>query len=173
MFGISKENQQNKQQMKNRSLSLCDISNESFLNSCCRRNRGNISGVIFNLSTCTHVIKDACFEQFTAPLTQIKLNWYQECLIADESGNGNYAAYISNDLLASMIELTCHEARELFKRASQSSRPNETREYKMFEEKRLACERKFADIVSCTMRLKFDLDRNKFCILALDEIKHD
>ena len=156
---------------------LSELANDRFLNSCCRQNRSSSEtssvGIFQNRSTCTHTVMRVSFEKFTAPLKQIKLNWYQECVLEDESKSG-VEAYICNEMLTEMLELTCVEARELFKRSKSqtSQRTDETSEYALFEAKRVGCEKKFADIASCRMHLKYDLERNKFCVMKIDQIQH-
>ena len=78
--------------------------------------------------------------------------------------------YVGDTVLTELLELTCQQAKMLFKlaqeeqKAGQSSHSKET-----FETARKNCENKLESIKSCEMHLKFDLDKKKFCITKMEK----
>lgn len=161
--------------------SLSELTCPQFINSCCRVNRPPPQpNTPFNLSECTHAVRGVTFKSVPVPLAQIKLHWYQECLICSSNSSSaqhsdaGVAAYIGDQVLASWLELTCREARELFKKSAASA-PTATADSAnaLFAQKVAVCQQRLANIATCRMHLKFDLDRNKFCIVQIDEIKNE
>lgn len=152
-------------------LNLAKLTNSAFLNSCCRKNLPTNASV-FNLASCVHRIKNVLFRGFINKLQQTKLNWQQDCLINDGSLPSDLNVYLSNELLSEFLELTCQEAKNLSDKARQAANPNETPEYQLFERKRINCENKFGTIRQCEADLRFDLDKNKFCVSKFENIRY-
>ena len=72
---------------------LKDLSNTEFLSKCCWANNSTNN----KLSTCSHKIK--CFVKYlTSGLKQVKLNWVQDLVIANDSGD-ELDVYIGNEPL--------------------------------------------------------------------------
>ena len=113
-------------------------------------------------STCSHSI-EGYFKTLIGPLTQSKLKWNQDCIICDKK-NVSLNAYINDSLLEVLLDLSCTQAKELFKMSKRSNKQyNEDEHFLLFERKRKECELKL-EKMNCLYSLKFDLDRNKFCI---------
>lgn len=150
-------------------FSSLKLLNKSLISSCCSKKTPNDQGQVFVLSSCEHRVY-VSFSHLIGHLQQIKLNWYQECMITDSQCELH--VYLGNDPLCELIELTCHQARELFQKSRESSNPSETKEFKHFEMKRKHAEYKISTIKKCLVHLKYDLNRSKFCIVKITDYQY-
>lgn len=161
-----KENQGFSSNLKGNNKCIVKVSNlldQAFLNSCCFKSRP-FDNSAQNFSTCVHSIR-GFFRKVTAPLTQIKLKWYQEIQVSD--GTSDLICYIGDEPLSNLLELTCKEAKDLFKKSKESG----DKEYHLlFEQKRKNCELKLKTM-NALISFRYDFDKNKFCIFKLDNIE--
>jgi hypothetical protein len=142
---------------------LKDLSDQEFLKKCCWSNRPSNK----NLSTCSHDIK-CSVKTFTGALKQANLNWMQDLVVTNDSGD-ELSAYIGNDPLADLLQLTCQQAKELFKKFKESGKSQENDEnFLLFERKRNEGQEKLRRLNS-TMHFKFDFEKQKFCIYKIDK----
>lgn len=161
MNTLKELNGSKQQNQTSNSIKLSALLEKSFLDSCCKNNKPYQTNAIQNLSICMHQIK-GFFKQVTSPLTQVKLRWHQEILFSD--GLDDLICYLDDEPLANLLELTCREAKELFKKARETG----DTEYSLkFERKRKNCENKLRTI-NAMANFKYDFDKNKFCIFKLD-----
>lgn len=148
--------------------SFKDLINATKLEQCCLKNRPESSSMS-SLSTCVH-IKKCFFKSLVGKIQQSKLKWYQECLISD--GNIHMECYIGDAPLAEYLELTCQQAKLLYKQAQEELKQSSTsRSREHFDSCRKKCELILESIKSCVVHLKYDLDRNKFCVFKIEDIK--
>ena len=142
---------------------LKDLSDQEFLKKCCWSNRPSNK----NLSTCSHDIK--CYvKTLTGALKQANLNWMQDLIVINDSGD-ELNAYIGNDPLTDLLQLTCQQAKELFKKFKESGKSQENDEnFLLFERKRNEGQDRLRRLNS-TMHFKFDFDKQKFCIYKIDK----
>ncbi len=124
-----------------------------------------------NFSTCSHQIF-GYFKTLIGHLSQTNLKWHQDCLIsATKNIDSNLDAYICNELLESLLDMTCLEARDLFRKYKASKKHHtEDGHFLLFESKRKACENKISRM-SCILHLRYDLDKHKFCIFKIDNVE--
>ena len=62
------------------------------------------------------LIVNGFIKDFTNKLVQSKLKWSQECLISDLKFNV-YQAYLGNEPIEMLLDLTCLQAKEIFKKS--------------------------------------------------------
>jgi hypothetical protein len=169
---VAKPNQNGNGVLKMENLS--SVVQKSFLVNCCFNKKPSIEGGQEltsskpSLSTCCHLIHGH-FVTLTSALKQFKLNWYQECIISD--GTHNLEVYIGNEPIAQLLEMTCKEAKELFKKSKESTSKAESNEYfQKFELHRKRCQTKL-EKMTAHLYLKYDFEREKFCVFKLDHIE--
>jgi hypothetical protein len=164
-----KENQEYKQSVTKKQKCqaefdmISNLTKPSFLNSCCLLNKNENS----NCATCNHIIKGQCVK-LTGALKQNKLKWYQDCLIKDETGTMN--AYFGDEPLTNFLGMNCIEAKQLHSNAKNSSSPTASNEFIRFNECVESCQIIFASIAECSMHLRYDLEKAKYCIFKLENI---
>jgi hypothetical protein len=91
-------------------------------------------------------------------------------LISD--GTIHMEVYIGNTVLSEFLELTCQQAKILFKSAQEEQKEGKFSHSKaIFETARKNCETKLESIKRCEMHLQFDLDKKKFCITKMENIE--
>lgn len=162
-----------KEELANVSLTLAELTKPSFINSCCLLNidKLNNQSELLNLSTCTHKINGQ-FHSMKSTLRQIKcMYWYQECVITD--GLSYADAYIGNDPLEKLLDMSCKQAVELYKQSLLANLPRNQNQYSIqFELNRKKCENALNTMV-CLMNLKYDLEKKKFCVYKIENIKYN
>ena len=163
------DNQKKKSELDNHT-SFKNLAENSFSINCCLKNKPSISINNTKFSTCSHRI-EGFFKTLIGPLSQSKLKWNQDCILGDmKNKNLHLSAYLGNNVLESLIGITCVQARELFRKYKASKKHHtEDENYKIFEVKRKECEMKIEKI-NGVFNLKFDLDRNTFCVISIDNI---
>ena len=137
---------------------------------CCLRNKpSNIQADQNNFSLCTHKINGFIIE-FTSKLMQSKLKWSQECLISDMLSN-SYDVYLGNETIETLLELTCLEAKDMFKKTKEINLPPSQNEYFIFFENKKSMY--FAKVAKSKflMHLKYDLSKRMFCVLKIEDIQ--
>lgn len=81
--------------------------------------------------------------------------------------------YIGDTPLTEFLDLTCQQAKILFKSAKEELQQSETsKSREIFETARKNCEIKLQNILSCLMHLKYDLERKKFCVIKIEQIEY-
>lgn len=160
------ENQKKVSELDNPS-SFKNLVDNSFSINCCLKNKPSNNT---KFSTCSHRI-EGFFKTLIGPLIQSELKWNQDCILGDmKNKNLHLNAYLGNHVLESLIGITCLQAQELFRKYKASKKHHtEDEYYKIFEVKRKECEMKIEKI-NGIFDLKFDLDRNKFCVISIDNI---
>ena len=154
-----------KQEIKIESIS--NLKPKSFIQGCCLMKKPLDSNLFPCLSTCTHLIKGKV-STLTAKLRQIKLKWYQECIIADLTSSLD--SYIGDEPMNSLLGLTCAQVKEMHKRSVLSKNSfSQSKEQEEFEKSRKSCETKL-EAMKCTMHLKYDFEKEKFSVFKITDI---
>ena len=82
-------------------------------------------------------------------------------------------AYIGDGPLTEFLELTCEQAKCIFKSAMEELKEgNVSKSRDLFETHRKNCELKLNNIKSCLMHLKYDLNKKKFCVIKIEMVKY-
>ncbi len=122
-----------------------------------------------NLSHCIHIIT-GYVKELTDKLVQSKLKWSQECLISDMKSN-EYQAYLSNDPIELLLDLTCLQAKDIFKKSKELNVPPSENQYViLFDQKRANYCEKLTKIIF-SMHLKFDFEKEMFCVFKIENIQ--
>ena len=123
------------------------------------------------LATCEHEIR-CQVKTLTAQLKQVKLKWHQECILADDT-NDSLAAYISDEPMSQLLEMTCAQAKELFiksRQQSQNPQSKPTEDYNtIFTRRRKNCEEVLKNN-TFLMRLSYDFPRGNYCVVKLTKL---
>jgi len=147
------------------------LENLSNYKMCCLKNKPSLAILNeTNFATCSHRI-EGYFKTLIGPLSQSKLKWNQDCIVGDKKNpHLNLNAYLSNQVLETLIGLTCVQARDLFRKYKESKTyRTEDKNFMIFEARKKECENKIEEIHGI-FNLKFDLDRNKFCVFNIANI---
>jgi hypothetical protein len=137
---------------------------------CCTNKKPvNIMPGEANLSLCIHIIT-GYVKELTDKLVQSKLKWSQVCLISDMRSN-EYQAYLSNDPIELLLNLTCLEAKDIFKKSKELNLPPSENKYGLlFDQKRSNyCEK--LTKTKFLMHLKFDFEKEMFCVFKIENIQ--
>ena len=137
---------------------------------CCIKKRpSNVVPGEANYSLCIHII-NGYVKDFTNKLVQSKLKWSQECIISDLKCN-EYQAYLGNDPIENLLDLTCVQAKDIFKKSKEIDLPpSENKFIILFEKKKNEYFKKVNEI-KFVMYLKFDFDRKMFCVFKIENIQ--
>jgi len=146
---------------------LDEIINYKF---CCTNKKPvNIMPGEANLSHCIHIIT-GYVKELTDKLVQSKLKWSQVCLISDMKSN-EYQAYLSNDPIELLLNLTCLQAKDIFKKSKELNVPPSENQYViLFDQKRSNYCEKLTKI-KFSMHLKFDFEKEMFCVFKIENIQ--
>jgi hypothetical protein len=165
-----KEEKANSTKVTVPSTCLSDLSGESFVTKCCKLN----FDPSFDLSTCTHTVVNCYFYTLVGGLSQFKHKWYQECKLADSKTSARLDnVYLGDEALSKLLEMTCKEAKALHKKSKEAieATGNVQNQYFLyFENKRQACEFQL-NKMSCDVKLKYDFERKKFCVVEISNVK--
>jgi hypothetical protein len=153
-------------------ITLSSLSNFNFLSKCCIN---NIDPYDSTQASCVHLVQDCFIVTLRSKLQQIKLKWYQECVVGQERVNSKLEnAYLDNEPLTQLLEMSCKEAKALHKKSIEFQKSNphaERNEYFMlFENKRKECEFKIEKMLA-TFFMRYDFERKMFCIFKIENLK--
>ena len=135
-----------------------------------RKKSNSIGPCESNFSLCIHIV-NGFIKDFTNKLVQSKLKWSQECLISDLKFNV-YQAYLGNEPIEMLLDLTCLQAKEIFKKSKEINKPPEENEYVVLFEKK---KNEYFDKVKkikFLMHFKFDFDKKMFCVFKIENIQN-
>ena len=123
-----------------------------------------------NLSSCIHQLT-GFVKEFLSSLKQSKLKWSHECLITDTRTLSEHHVYLGNDTIELLLDFTCAQTKEIFKKSKELNKPRDQDHYALLFEKKKSDYYAKVDTMQFNMHLKYDLDKEMFCVFRIDNIQ--